>query len=199
MWDERYNTPDYVFGIEPCRWLLMNQHRLPSAGRALALGDGEGRNGVYLASLGLSVTSVDLSAVGLAKAQQLAASRGVSLETIQADLAEYVPEPNTFALACSIYTHLPAPVRETIHRRVEAALQPGGLFIMEAFHHMQLKNAHASGGPKTIDLLYGLQDLLSDFREMRILDAFEGQTLLDEGPRHQGLGQVVRLVLEKQG
>ena len=198
MWDERYNTPEYVFGVEPCHWLLMNQHRLPTAGEALALGDGEGRNGVYLASLGLSVTSVDLSQVGLAKARKLAASRGLSIETIQADLADYVPEPNTYALACSIYTHLPSPVRETIHRRVEAALQPGGLFIMEAFNHMQLQNEHTSGGPKTIDLLYGLDDLLSDFRNMRILDAFEGQTLLDEGPRHQGLGQVVRLVLEKQ-
>lgn len=198
MWDERYDTPEYVFGQQPCQWLVMNAHRIPNAGRALALGDGEGRNGVYLAGLGLAVTSVDLSAVGLAKAQQLAASRGLSLETIQADLAEYVPEPNAFTLACSIYTHLPSPVRETIHRRVEAALQPGGLFIMEAFHHMQLQNENASGGPKTIDLLYAIDDLLSDFREMRILDAFEGQTLLDEGPRHQGLGRVVRLVLEKQ-
>lgn len=198
MWDERYDTPEYVFGQQPCQWLVMNTHRIPNAGRALALGDGEGRNGVYLAGLGLAVTSVDLSAVGLAKAEALASSRGLSLETIQADLAEYVPEPNAFTLACSIYTHLPSPVRETIHRRVEAALQPGGLFIMEAFHHMQLQNENASGGPKTIDLLYAIDDLLSDFREMRILDAFEGQTLLDEGPRHQGLGRVVRLVLEKQ-
>jgi 2-polyprenyl-3-methyl-5-hydroxy-6-metoxy-1,4-benzoquinol methylase len=198
MWDERYNTPEYVFGEQPCQWLVMNAHRIPTAGRALALGDGEGRNGVYLASLGLSVTSVDLSAVGLTKAQALATRRGLSLETVQADLADYVPESNAFTLACSIYTHLPSPARETIHRRVEAAMQPGGLFIMEAFHHMQLKNESASGGPKTIDLLYRLEELLSDFSAMRILDAFEGQTLLDEGPRHQGLGQVVRLVLEKQ-
>jgi len=196
MWDERYDTPDYVFGEQPCRWLLMNKDRIPTAGRALALGDGEGRNGVYLASLGLDVTSVDLSAVGLGKAQQLATRRNVSIETVHADLADYIPEANVFDLVCSIYTHLPSPLRETVHQRVEAALQPGGLFIMEAFHHMQLNKP--SGGPKTIDLLYRLEDLLSDFREMRILDAFEGQTALDEGPRHQGLGQVVRLVLEKQ-
>jgi hypothetical protein len=54
MWDARYDTDDYVFGEAPCEWLVMNRHRLPASGRALAIGDGEGRNGVYLAACGLN-------------------------------------------------------------------------------------------------------------------------------------------------
>ena len=37
MWDERYQTPEYIFGDQPCQWLIMNQHRLPQSGKALAL------------------------------------------------------------------------------------------------------------------------------------------------------------------
>ncbi len=72
MWDERYQTPEYIFGDQSCQWLIMNQHRLPQSGKALSLGDGKGRNGVFLAELGLQLTSVDLSEVGLRKARDLA-------------------------------------------------------------------------------------------------------------------------------
>ena len=82
MCDERYQTPEYIFGDQPCQWLIMNQHRLPTSSIALALGDGEGRNGVFLAKLGLHVTSVDLSEVGLSKARDLAEKRGVSIQTV---------------------------------------------------------------------------------------------------------------------
>ena len=68
MWDKRYQTPEHIFGDQPCQWFVMNQHRLPQSGEALALGDREGRNGMFLAELGLQVTAVDLSEVGLSKA-----------------------------------------------------------------------------------------------------------------------------------
>ena len=196
MWDERYSKPDYVFGTAPCRWLVMNQDRFPGSGRALSIGDGEGRNGVYLASLGLETTSVDLSQVGLQKAQSLALNQGVELTTVQSDLADYHPEADAFDVVCSIYTHLPSPLRETVHARCEAALKPGGLFILEAFHHAQLNQG--TGGPKTIDLLYSRDALLSDFKEMDVLEALDGLSHLDEGDRHQGVGHIVRLVLKKR-
>ena len=105
MWDERYQTPEYIFGDQPCQWLLMNKHRLPTSGKALALGDGEGRNGVFLAQLGLQVTSVDLSEVGLRKARDLAERRGVSIQTVQADLNNYEINPESQDLIVSIYCH----------------------------------------------------------------------------------------------
>ena len=194
MWDERYQTPEYIFGDQPCQWLIMNQHRLPQSGKALALGDGEGRNGVFLAELGLEVTSVDLSEVGLSKARDLASKRGVKIQTVQADLEHYEIDPESQDLIASIYCHLPDAIRNLVHERAEVALKPGGLFILEAFHHSQLK--YQSGGPKTTDLLYDLDALLDDFKTLQILEAFDGLCYLDEGTRHSGLGHIVRLVLQ---
>ena len=195
MWDERYQTPEYIFGDQPCQWLIMNQHRLPKSGSAIALGDGEGRNGVFLAEVGLQVTSVDLSEVGLSKARDLASTRGVAIQTVQADLEHYEIEAESQDLIVSIYCHLPDAIRKLVHERAEVALKPGGLFILEAFHHSQLK--YQSGGPKTTDLLYDLDALLDDFQTLQILEAFDGLCYLNEGARHSGIGHIVRLVLQK--
>ena len=195
MWDERYQTPEYIFGDQPCQWLIMNQHRLPQSGEALALGDGEGRNGVFLAELGLKVTSVDLSEVGLIKARDLAIKRGVAIQTVQADLEDYEIDPESQDLIVSIYCHLADDIRGLVHERAEVGLKPGGLFILEAFHRLQLN--YQSGGPKTTDLLYDLDALLDDFQTLQILEAFDGLCYLDEGDRHSGIGHVVRLVLQK--
>ena len=195
MWDERYQTAEYIFGDQPCQWLIMNQHRLPKCGSAIALGDGEGRNGVFLAEVGLQVTSVDLSEVGLNKARDLASTRGVAIETIQADLEHYTMTPESQDLIVSIYCHLPETIRQVVHQRAELALKPGGLFILEAFHHSQLK--YPSGGPKTTDLLYTLEALVGDFPSLQVLEALDGLCYLDEGSRHSGLGHIVRLVLQK--
>ena len=195
MWDDRYQTPEYIFGDLPCQWLIMNQHRLPPSGQARALGDGEGRNGVFLAELGLEVTSVDLSEVGLSKARELAEKRGVSIQTVQADLEHYEITPESQDLIVSIYCHLPDAIRKLVHSRAEKALKPDGLFILEAFHQSQLK--YQSGGPKTTDLLYDLDALIADFQALQILEAFDGLCYLDESARHSGLGHIVRLVLQK--
>lgn len=76
MWDERYSDPDYVYGTEPNTFLVSVSGHIPR-GQVLCLCEGEGRNGVYLAQEGCEVTAVDASAVGMQKAQQLAAERGL--------------------------------------------------------------------------------------------------------------------------
>jgi SAM-dependent methyltransferase len=195
MWDQRYDVPEYIFGEAPCQWLTMNRHRLPTEGDVLALGDGDGRNGVHLAEWGLSVTSVDLSSVGLAKARRLAESRGVSITTICADLADHRIESQSLDLIVSIYCHLPEAVRTVTHTRCVEGLRPGGLFVLEAFNQQQL--GRSSGGPQTTDLLYDIGDLLRDFRRLEVVEALTGLCDLNEGDRHKGLGQVVRLVLRK--
>ena len=81
-WDERYQNGGFEFGEAPNLYLQSQAHRLRPGMRALAVGDGEGRNGVWLAGQGLDVTSVDWSGVGLAKAASLARHRGVALKTI---------------------------------------------------------------------------------------------------------------------
>lgn len=194
MWNQKYASSDYFYGTEPNRWLAMNASRLPATGRALALADGEGRNGVYLASLGLETLSVDLSEVGLAKANKLAQAKCVELKTLQADLAEYQPEPESLDLAVAIYAHFPTEVRIKAHAACAVGLKPGGLFVLEGFHPEQL--AYTSGGPKSVDMLYTVEKIMADFEGFQVLEAHEGLTHLQEG-RHDGLGYVTRLVLRK--
>ena len=88
-WDERYANTGYLFGTTPNDFLKSVADRLPPNSKVLCLADGEGRNSVYLAALGHKVTAVDQSRVGLEKAKKLAEEKQVSIETVNADLAEY--------------------------------------------------------------------------------------------------------------
>ena len=87
-WNERYSESGFAYGTEPNEFLISVVDRIPH-GRILSLAEGEGRNAVYLASLGYEVTGVDGSEVGLRKAMELAKERGVAITTIQADLSEF--------------------------------------------------------------------------------------------------------------
>ena len=163
MWDDRYASDEYRFGTKPNRFLIECVSRLYPGiqagyhtGRVLSLGEGEGRNAVYLAGLGFDVTAIDQSVVGLAKAQRLAAQRGVSITTITADLNEYVIQPAAWDLVIDFFCHMPAPDRSLLHRRVIEGLKPGGAYILEIFTPAQLELA--TGGPKTRDLVMTLED-----------------------------------------
>ncbi len=60
-WEKRYAASDYLYGTEPNAFLKAQANPLPKSGKALAVADGEGRNGVWLAEQGLDVLSVDFS------------------------------------------------------------------------------------------------------------------------------------------
>ncbi len=194
MWNEKFGGEDYFYGTQPCQWLVMNRHRF-GRGQALAIGDGEGRNGVYLASQGYHTTSLDQSEVGLEKAKRLAAANGVRLTTWHADLADTNLIDDQYDLIAAIYAHLPQPLRATTHAQCASALKPGGLFILEAFHPLQLN--YRSGGPKTEDLLYRADAICEELKGLTIVDALEGRTELSEGSGHRGMGYVTRIVARR--
>ena len=197
FWDQNFSAPGYKYGTEPNAFLREQAFRLQPGGRVLLPGDGEGRNGVWLAVQGHRVTSVDLSLVGLNKARQLAAGKGVELAILQADLADWTPEPASFDALVLTYVHLPPAIRASAHARLAAGLRDGGWLILEAFHPEQL--AHASGGPRDVAMLYDLATLRADLAAAGLQEAlaWEGQTMLDEGPGHQGLAHVTRYVAQK--
>ena len=143
-WDEEFSKPGYRYGTVPNGFLVEMAERLPKGCRVIAAGDGEGRNGVWLASQGHRVLALDASPVGLAKARALAGERGVSLETAVADLSTYAPEAASADAVVLIYVHMPPAVRRVAHRNLTRALKPGGLIILEAFHRDQL--GRSSGG-----------------------------------------------------
>jgi cyclopropane fatty-acyl-phospholipid synthase-like methyltransferase len=181
--------------------------------RALVVGDGEGRNGVWLAKQGLDVLSVDASAVGMDKARRLASSCGVTLRTETVDLTAWAWPTGEYDVVVSIFLHFPPVVRARLHAAMLTALKPGGVLILEAFTPEQLK--YKSGGPPVREMLYTADMLRADFNvqggtnaagagragaaggaELMLLE--ETLTDLDEGPYHRGRAAVVRLVAKRQ-
>ena len=197
FWDQSYTSVEgFKYGESPNAFLQEQAYRLASGSRILVPGDGEGRNGVWLARQGHSVLSVDGSEVGLARARELATRNGVTLELQHADLAAWEPEPASVDAVVMIYLHLPPAVRPLVHAKLKQALKPGGLLLLETFHPRQLQNS--SGGPKDAAMLYTLEMLRADFGAgMEELLAEEGPARLDEGSGHQGPAWVTRLIARK--
>ncbi len=194
MWNERYSSPGYAYGTEPNDFLASVATRIPP-GRVLSIADGEGRNGVFLATLGHDVTSVDASAVGLAKAQRLAATRGVHITTIVADLADYAIAPGSWQGIVSVFCHLPPALRQRVHRQVVRGLSPGGLFVLEAYSVRQL--LHGTGGPASAELLPTLGALRTELAGLEQLHAVEIEREIHEGVHHDGLSAVVQVIARR--
>ena len=199
MWDARYAPAPYAYGEAANAFLVAQSHRFEPGMRALVPGDGEGRNGVWLAEQGLAVDTLDLSAQGVAKARRLAAARRVGLNAMQADALAWVWPRETYDVVALIYLHLAADERRFLHTKALSALKPGGLLILEAFRPEQLA-AQAAGarcGPREARLLYTLADLAADFAGQDILELAEASAVLDEGALHVGASEVVRAIVRR--
>ena len=197
QWDQRFSSPEYVYGTAPSAFLVEEQAQLTGPLKVLELGAGEGRNAAWLASLGAEVWAVDASEAGLKKAMDLASRHGVAdrLHCQTADLTAYDWPKDAFDRVVLIFVHLPPEHRAEIHRQALYALKPGGLLIAEFFRPEQLQ--HQSGGPKQADLLYEPATLAADFGEGTILQLTEASPVLNEGPLHQGLAATVRVVVRR--
>ncbi|MFO7953645.1 SAM-dependent methyltransferase [Thioalkalivibrio sp.] len=194
MWDERYTSDEYVYGTEPNEFLraaVANVRR----GRALCLGEGEGRNAVFLAQQGFEVLAVDSSAVGLQKAGRLATDRGVHIETLVADLADYTIEPDAWDLIVSIFCHVPPAIRRRLHAEVVTGLRPGGVFILEAYTPAQLE--WGTGGPPTAELMMTRDALVEELDGLEFEEAVERERDVIEGQFHTGRGAVVQILAHK--
>ena len=191
-WDQRYGEPGFAYGTAPNDFLAASVHRLPPTGAVLCLAEGEGRNSVFLAERGYSVTAVDSSPVGLAKARALAAERGVAITTRNADLTDYQLPENTYAAIVSIFCHLPPPARRRLHSQVPASLTKGGVFLLEAYTPRQLH--YGTGGPPVKELLMEITALREELQELQIMHGLELEREVYEGRLHTGRGSVVQLI-----
>ena len=194
MWDQRYNTPEYIYGKTPNDFLVEMIDRLPK-GEVLSLAEGEGRNGVYLAQQGCRVTGVDSSAIALQKARNLAAERGVQLNTLHRNLSELEIEPAAWDAVVSIFCHLPAPLRASLHRQVVQGLRPGGCLLLEAYTPRQLE--FRTGGPPTIELMMDLKTLRQELKGLNLEHAREVERDIREGSYHNGRSAVVQILARK--
>jgi SAM-dependent methyltransferase len=191
MWDERYGKPGFAYGTAANTFLTSVAGRIP-VGRVLSLGEGEGRNAVYLATCGHDVVAVDGSRVGLAKAERLAEERGVTLTTVVSDLADFAIESEHWDGIISIFCHVPQTLRARLHASVVRGLKPGGVFILEAYTPAQLE--YRTGGPPTAELMMSLSELRNELDGLELVHARELERNVYEGRGHTGLGAVVQVV-----
>ncbi len=165
QWNTRYAGSGLVWTAEANRFLIAEVAGL-DPGRALDLACGEGRNAVWLAEWGWTVSAVDFSDVGLAKASQLAAERGVSVEWIDADLLEFVPRPGAFDLVAVLYLHLPAGERREVLARAAAAVAPGGRVLVVGHDTTNLTDG--CGGPQDPAILFTPGEVAGELPGLRI-------------------------------
>jgi SAM-dependent methyltransferase len=193
MWDERYSVDEYIYGTEPNSFLA--EHAALLQGPVLSLAEGEGRNGVFLASLGLEVHAVDGSAVGLTKAQALARTRKLGIRTEVADLGEFEPKPDHYGSTVSIFAHLPSVVRHRLCPLIERCLKPGGILILESYSEAQLPRD--TGGPKDADMLMTAAKIRKEFPGLEPILLRELEREVREGTGHTGLASVVQFIGRK--
>jgi len=196
-WNRKFDRPDHVFGEDPNVFLVEQAAALPP-GRALAVADGEGRNGVWLAGQGWDVRSFDLSPVGIAKARALAKRRGVVLALEQADAHAWDYPEAAFDLVIDIFTQFSnSATRPLKWNGMIRALRPGGTLIVVGYTPDQ--PAYGTGGPKDPDHLYTAPLLRRAFDGLRIVTLEEGVRDLREGPGHSGRSAVIGMVACKPG
>ena len=191
FWNKRYSEAEYVYGKSPNEFLKNELDQL-QPGKILFLGEGEGRNSVYAASIGWDVDAVDASYEGKKKADKLAEEKRVKINYTVNDLAGYSCRQNYYDAVALIFLHLEEPLRNKVYRMAVEALKNGGRIILESFDKEQLN--YNSGGPKEKELLYSLEEIVNDFIELDFLKLSKEIVELNEGKFHEGKGAVVRFV-----
>ncbi len=192
-WQGRFAAEDYIFGEAPNAFLESCRPLLPKTGKALAVADGEGRNGVWLAQQGLDVLSLDFTPNGQAKAQALAAKRGVSIRTELADVHQWAWPTETFGVIIEIFTQFSPPAERTRKfAGIAKALKPGGLLLLEGYTPKQLE--YGTGGPKELDQLYTRELLEDAFAGLAKIEIKQYDTNLPEGTAHAGRAAVIDLI-----
>lgn len=195
-WQERYSGPEYAFGREPNYFLKSCERLLPRSGRALAVADGEGRNGVWLAEHRLDVLSIDFSPLAQAKARSLAGERAVRVDFELADVHKWKYPEATFDVVVEIFTQFSSPEERRLKwAGMRRTLKPGGLLIIQGYTPKQLK--YRTGGPKKLDNLYTramLEGAFLDFLDLLIL---EEEREMQEGTSHCGISALISLTARR--
>jgi len=196
QWNARYAGEDLLFGEQPNAFLATQAALLRPGMKALAVADGEGRNGVWLAQQGLDVVSIDISEVAQAKAARLARLRSVSLDLRLADVANWEWPAEAFDLVAAIFIQFADPTqREKIFAGIRRTLKPGGLLLLEGYRPEQI--AYGTGGPPTVENLYTAPMLRAAFDGFEVLSLEEYDAEVQEGSGHSGMSALIDLVARK--
>jgi 2-polyprenyl-3-methyl-5-hydroxy-6-metoxy-1,4-benzoquinol methylase len=197
-WNERFAAEDYVFGTRANDFLVDQRDLLLPGMKALCVADGEGRNSVWVASLGLQVTAFDFSPVANAKASRLAQASGVTVDYQEADADAWDWDAGPYDVVIAVFVQFAPPAARTrMFAGMVRALKPGGLLIVQGYRPEQL--AYGTGGPKLVENLYTEDLLRQSFASLQILHLASHDDALAEGAGHSGMSALIDLVAKKPG
>lgn len=194
FWNGKFSRDGYLYGKNPNVFVEKCYLNFKKSQRVLCLGEGEGRNAVFLASKGYEVAALDASDVALKKLETFAQEKNVTVHTRCIDLNEWTPTKKYGAIVFS-FLHLTSPEKKMLFSKIESALKGKGFLIAEVFSKNQLN--YNSGGPKDEELLYSVDDFKDAFPHSIIHKLEEVEVELDEGNGHQGRASVIRLIAQR--
>lgn len=196
LWDQRYGSPEFLFGTAPNDYLASQGHLLRPGMRALAVADGEGRNSVWLARQGLSVDAFDVSSVAVGKARRLAGDAQVAVDFHIADCDAWRWKPASYDVVAAIFVQFAdPPMRARLFANIISTLKPGGILILQGYTPRQLD--YKTGGPGVLENLYTEEILRVELGSLDIVELLNYEANLAEGTQHAGRSALIGLVGRK--
>ncbi len=208
-WDARFAKDGYLFGTDPNAFLVRQAHHIARSGLVLAVADGEGRNGVWLAQQGYGVHAIEASTVAMEKAKSLAVSRGVAVAEDfasiqpgcvffeQVDVLNWTWPIELYDAVVAIFIQFATPnQRRTLFDEMGAAIKQNGVLLIEGYHQRQL--GFGTGGPSVLELLYDSALLRESFADLDLILLLDYDEEIDEGDGHKGRSALTDLVARKR-
>ncbi|MGM0519395.1 MAG: class I SAM-dependent methyltransferase [Campylobacterota bacterium] len=193
IWNNKFSKHDFLYGKKPNLFIASQSKKFEKNSKVLCIGEGEGRNAIFLAKRGFKVSAVDASNIGLEKLEKRAKDEQLEIKTYCEDLSHFEIDEK-FDIIVATYFHIPLEQRETLFFKIESMLKDSGIFVGEFFSTKQL--AYSSGGPKDENLLY-TKDEFTKYFTLCEKEVKQVVTILDEGRGHQGEADVIRVFIKK--
>jgi len=196
FWDKSFSSDTFVYGEDANEFVQRASSLISKSSKVACFAEGEGRNAVYVATLGHNVTAFDISTVGLDKTKQLARKNDVIVKTVAKDLTKDHVEKEQFDAATMIYGHVPKSEQPFFLKQVIDSVKPDGIVVLEVYSEEQ--RHYRTGGPNSLDMLYDPQHILQWIKPYKCLHFYYGEAERYEGVRHTGLGHIIQVVLQKK-
>ncbi|RXJ80842.1 methyltransferase domain-containing protein [Arcobacter sp. F2176] len=194
LWNKKFSRDGYLYGTNPNQFIKNSYVNFKKDQTVLCLGEGEGRNAIFLAKEGFDVEAIDASDIGLNKLFEQSKIENVEIKTACMDINDWQVSKKYGAILFS-FLHLKIDELKTLIKKIETSLEKDGFFVCEVFSKNQIENN--SGGPKDLELLYSMHDFKENIKELKIHKLEEVITNLEEGTGHQGEASVIRLIAQK--
>jgi len=164
-WDERYRAATRLWSAEPNMFV---EDRLAGhdPGVGLDLASGEGRNAIWLASLGWEMTAVDFSPVAVDRGAELSDR----VRFVTADVFDWDPgeDAGSFDLILIAYLQVEAEPLSELVRRSITWLAPGGELFMIGHDLSNLDEG--VGGPQVADILWDHDLILGWLGPLQVIE-----------------------------